>query len=137
MHRWPSRLAGLALLTVSGGTTLLHRAMIEAAGPGPAQAAEFAVGLLTFVLASTGILLLIHGAKVFESDREPAPAERRHSRPADHHVVAEPVPPIREALDTRQGVALILARQAMAAAARRRATDAADTRHPSLDVRKR
>ncbi|TXC70748.1 hypothetical protein FSB78_07205 [Sphingomonas ginsenosidivorax] len=53
------RLFGVALLLASGGTTLLHRAIYAAARP--AQALELAIGLTTFLLASVGILLLIHG----------------------------------------------------------------------------
>ncbi len=57
------RLLGVVLLLASGGTTLLHRAIYAAARP--AQALELAIGLTTFVLASVGMLLLIHGAALF------------------------------------------------------------------------
>lgn len=62
------RVTGVLMLAAAGGTTLLHRAEYEAARHGPAQLAEFALGLLTFMLASTGILLLIQGARLFERD---------------------------------------------------------------------
>lgn len=67
MAKLPPRLLGVVLLVCSGGSTLVHRSVYEAARHGPAQIAEFGLGLLTFILASTGLLLLIHGAKLFKS----------------------------------------------------------------------
>ncbi len=57
------RAVGLTLLVASGGSTLVHRQIYEAARHGPAHPLEFAFGLLTFMLASTGILLLFHGSR--------------------------------------------------------------------------
>lgn len=62
----PPRLTGLLLLGASGGTTLLHRTQYEAAQYGPPQLAELGLGLATFMLASTGVLMLIHGSNLFE-----------------------------------------------------------------------
>jgi hypothetical protein len=61
----PPRFWGLVLLAGSVGSTLIHRTVYEAARHGPAQAAEFGLALLTFILAGTGVLLLIHGARLF------------------------------------------------------------------------
>lgn len=60
-----SRLTGMALLLASAGGALIHRSVYEATRNGAAQPAEFALGLLTLLLASTGILMLIHGDKLF------------------------------------------------------------------------
>lgn len=65
MLRPPSRIAGAGLLVASAGSTLAHRAAYHAAQQGPANPLEFGLGLLTFVLASAGILLLIHGDALF------------------------------------------------------------------------
>jgi hypothetical protein len=62
----PVRFTGVLLLAASGGTTLLHRSTYQAAAQGSAQVAEMGIGLLTFLLASAGVLMLIHGAKLFE-----------------------------------------------------------------------
>lgn len=55
---------GVLLILASCGTTLLHRAIWTAARHGPAQAAEMGLALATFVLASIGVLLAFHGAKL-------------------------------------------------------------------------
>lgn len=60
------RTFGLALIAASLATTLAHRAVYEAAKHGPAQLAEFALGLASFALASAGILLAAHGRTLFE-----------------------------------------------------------------------
>jgi hypothetical protein len=62
-HRFSPRLLGALLLAASGGTTLVHRAIYAPARP--AQVAELAIGLTTFLLASVGILLMIHGSALF------------------------------------------------------------------------
>ncbi len=108
-----ARWLGLVLLAGSGGSTLLHRAVFAAARHGPAQAAEFGLALLTFTLASTGMLLLVHGAALVRSaadeddgdgDADTRAAPRRHP--------AAPVAPAGRAFDTRQGVAMMQARHA-------------------------
>ena len=65
----PSRAKGVLLIAAAGGTTMLHRIEYQAARHEPAQLAEFALALATFMLASTGILLLIHGGKLFARDQ--------------------------------------------------------------------
>jgi hypothetical protein len=105
-----SKLVGAALLCGSGASTLLHRNAFVAARGGPAGLGEVAFGLLTFFLASTGILLLIHGRALFRRpERKPVDGVRRHP------VFTAPLP-LNEALDSRYGVALVLAHRAIAAA---------------------
>lgn len=106
----PHRLTGLAMTLASGGSTLLHRSVYDAAKAGPPVPMELVLGLTTFILTSTGILLLIHGSRLFE---------RRRIEP-------RPIPPasVRDLaggadLDTREGVARRLALRAIAAAADR------------------
>ncbi len=65
MARLPPRVWGAVLLAASVGSTLVHRTFYEAARHGPAQVAEFGLALLTFILAGTGVLLLIHGGRLF------------------------------------------------------------------------
>lgn len=65
MIKLPARLTGALLLVGSYGTTLVHREIWKSAHHGPAQAIKFCISLLTFVLASAGVLLLIHGSKLF------------------------------------------------------------------------
>lgn len=82
IRRWP-RLCGAGLVMASGVSMLLHRAVYEAARHGPAQAAEFALGLSTFLLLATGILLLLHGARLFEPV---APPLAQHKKTPDDKV---------------------------------------------------
>lgn len=74
------------------------------------------VGLLTFMLASTGVLMLIQGRKLFDGKldprkRQPAPPKRDIMS-----ILTGPAVSISGACDTRQGVALLQARRALAAA---------------------
>lgn len=112
MRRLPPRIGGLALLAASGCTTIVHRAIYEAARHGPAQIGEFAIGLLTFCLASTGVLLLIHGAELFEPVTMTPRHPEQHDTPHETHPARPDLPDI-EALDTKLGVALALARRAI------------------------
>lgn len=102
MHRLPPRLIGLALLAASGASTLAHRFVYEAARHGPAQTAEFGLGLLTFILASAGVLLLAHGGKLFEQDSAPGSFLQDSST---HHPMRlmEPIDADGRAYDTRRG----------------------------------
>lgn len=105
---------GLSLLIASGGSTLIHRKIYEAARDGPAQVAELAIGLLTFCLASAGILLVIHGSRLFkqtESPGTPMSGSRTWKPPAGGRLLEA------DELESREGVALLLARKAIAAAA--------------------
>ncbi|MFV0623392.1 hypothetical protein ACBY01_05170 [Sphingomonas sp. ac-8] len=79
MVRLPPRLVGVALLLASAGSTLAHRAVYDAARARPAGLAKFALGLTTFLLASTGVLLLIHGRRLFEQSGR-GPQMRRTDR---------------------------------------------------------
>lgn len=56
------RFGGVVACVAAGGTSLLHREVLAARGGGPATGAEVVLGLLSFLLASLGVLLLIHGA---------------------------------------------------------------------------
>jgi hypothetical protein len=58
------RLAGVALVLGAGASTLLHREVWLAHASGPATGLEAVLGLLTFALASLGILLVIGGARL-------------------------------------------------------------------------
>jgi hypothetical protein len=129
MPKLPPRLTGLVLLLASGGTTLVHRSIWEAARHGPAQVAEFGIGLATFMLASVGVLLVIHGGKLFALDTLERGKVDRQRRPRD--LMTELLQPVRSsarALDTRQGVAAFqaahLIRVAQHRTRRRRSTPA-------------
>ncbi|MFD1952186.1 hypothetical protein ACFSGX_15535 [Sphingomonas arantia] len=107
MHRIAPRLAGLALVAASCGTTWVHRSIWDAAHNGPAQAAELGIGLLTFMLASAGVLLLIHGVALFGRTINEAP-------PATPDLIGrllDPITPAGRAYDTRRGVAMMQTRR--------------------------
>ena len=133
-----TRLAGTLLLLGSVGSTLLHREVWEAARQGPVQPAEFALGLLTFLLASTGLLMLIRGPKPFIRSEAPVRmtgAERTRRNLMVKSLLATGSP---EAvlLDTRHGVAMILAYKAISAAAVRHENHDEQGREPSLPQRR-
>jgi len=112
VHRMPPRLVGVLLIAASGASTLVHRSVYEAAYQGPAQTAEFALGLLTFVLASAGILLLVHGGKLLE--RDGGSCVTPTAQPAD--IAARLMEPIKvhgRIYDTRRGASLMQARHAI------------------------
>lgn len=58
------RLVGVAVLLGAGASTLLHREVWLVHASGPASGLEAALGLLTFALASLGVLLIIGGARL-------------------------------------------------------------------------
>ena len=112
MHRLQPRLVGVMLIAASGASTLVHRSVYQAANQGPAQTAEFALGLLTFMLASAGILLLVHGGKLLE--RGNASSVTPETQPAD--IAARLMEPIKvhgRIYDTRRGASLMQARHAI------------------------
>ena len=119
-----ARVAGAMFLLGSCGSTLLHRHIYKAAQHGPPHIEELGVGLLTFVLASIGILLLLHGSKLFRRSVGPVPpnasAPSRREWEVERLLAAGS--PEAMLLDTRHGVALLLAYRALAAAAERRST---------------
>ena len=113
------RVGGVICLIGTIGSTLVHRSIYEGAKRGPAQIGEFAAGLMTFTLDCLGILLLIHGARLFGRSNLTA------STPVppvylDDHVTEGCGQPDIVALDSRDGVALVLARRTIAAAANRK-----------------
>lgn len=57
------RLVGVAILLGAGASTLLHREVWLAHASEPATGLEAALALLTFAMASFGLLLVIGGAK--------------------------------------------------------------------------
>ncbi len=112
MHRLPPRLVGVMLIAASGASTLVHRSVYQAANQGPAQTVEFALGLLTFMLASAGILLLVHGGRLLE--RGNASSVTPETQPAD--IAARLMEPIKvhgRIYDTRRGASLMQARHAI------------------------
>lgn len=107
------RLAGLAFLVASAGSTAIHRAIYEAAKRGPAQLGELALGLSSFILASIGILLLVHGGRLFAAR---TPAHQARTPRAGRRTADTPLGyKGHEAVDGREGMALILANRAIAA----------------------
>jgi len=96
------RLAGLVFVAASGGTTLIHRAVYDASRNRPPLAIEMGLCLVTMMLASMGVMLLIHGRRLFE--RMPA-----SSRRSLEDRVLGPIPPAGRVYDTRRGVALMQA----------------------------
>lgn len=125
MVRLPARLTGAFLLAGSCGTTLIHREIWTAAHHGPARTIEFEIGLLTFVLASAGVLLLIHGRKLFHRRNHRSGDVPQPETPLTSRLI-EPIALAGRALDTRGGVAMMQARHAIAAARRDRARSVAD-----------
>jgi hypothetical protein len=114
------RVAGVLGLVAAIGSTAVHQAIYEQAKHGPAQVGEFAAGLMTFVLACAGILLLIHGARLLEPSRrgrEPDGDAQRDRTPA---LPRESID--RSPLDSRHEVGSFLAARAIASAAARAAT---------------
>jgi hypothetical protein len=106
----PPRLLGVVLLACSAGSTLVHRGVYEAARHGPSQVAEFGLGLLTFILASTGILLLIHGARLFKPVEERVDRKGLGAQTAFRSRLEVPITPQGRAFDTRHGASMMQAR---------------------------
>ena len=125
----PPRLVGAMLVAASVASTLAHRSVYEAAYRGPAQLAEYALGLATFMLASTGILLLVHGGRLLERARVSDGSAK--PRPAD--VAAEMMAPTTgggRVYDTRRGASLMQARHIIRASHRSLAGQASDAAPP-------
>ena len=114
MRSIPPRILGAVLLAASAGSTLVHRSVYAVSRHAPARPVEFALATLTLVLASTGILLIIHGARIFAPGGR-VPATRRGVEPVDlQSRLTEPVTPAGRAFDTRRGVSFVQARHAIA-----------------------
>ena len=125
MTNLTARLTGVVCLAAAAASTLLHRAIFVAAQGGPAQAAEFATGLLSFVLASLGVLLLTNGARLFERP------EPRAAKPTEVLPVSEPAGMDESAaFDPRYGVARLLADRAIRTASLREAARHASDPEP-------
>ncbi|MEI5688810.1 hypothetical protein [Sphingomonas kyungheensis] len=119
-----ARLCGGILLAAAGATTLIHRAVYSVHRGGPATVAEFALGLATFLLAASGVLLLLHGRRLLA---RPATAQDRRGSSPQQDLRArllDPITPAGRAYDTRRGAALMKTRHRAAAA-----TACADRRH--------
>nr|WP_317892565.1 hypothetical protein [uncultured Sphingomonas sp.] len=125
MTNLTARLTGVVCLAAAAASTLLHRAIFVAAQGGPAQAAEFATGLLSFVLASLGVLLLTNGARLFERPEPPA------AKPTEVLPVSEAAGLDESAaFDSRYGVARLLADRAIRTASLREAARHASDPEP-------
>lgn len=117
MRKIPARLLGVLLIVAATGTSLLHRAVYETVATGPAHPAEFALGLASFLLATFGILLLVHGRKLLE----PAPQARPQSALSLQEQLTRPISPASRAYDTRRSASLMQARHVIAVARARSA----------------
>lgn len=132
MGKLPPRLLGVVLLGCSGGSTLVHRSVYEAARHGPAQAVEFGLALLTFILASTGILLLIHGAKLFKPAPDRLRGEDLRARTAFRSRLEAPITPQGRAFDARYGASMMQARHRMGLARGARLVAKSDVRRSNI-----
>ncbi|WP_342659293.1 hypothetical protein NPJ82_17805 (plasmid) [Sphingomonas sp. NY01] len=130
MGKLPPRLLGVVLLVCSGGSTLVHRSVYKAARHGPAQVAEFGLGLLTFILASTGLLLLIHGAKLFKSAPDRLRGEDLRARAAFRSRLEAPITPQGRVFDTRHGASMMQARYRMGLSRHARLVAKSDVSRP-------
>ena len=65
------RCAGVVALAAAWLSSLAHRTVLDASRAGPATALETLLGLATFILASLGVLLLIHGRRLFHDAARP------------------------------------------------------------------
>ncbi|MBY9064926.1 hypothetical protein K7957_18475 [Sphingomonas yunnanensis] len=117
MRKFPARLLGVLLLAAATGTSLLHRAVYETVATGPAHPAEFALGLVSFLLATGGILLLVHGRKLLE----PSPQARPERATSLQERFTRPISPASRAFDTRRSASLMQARHVLAVARARSA----------------
>lgn len=123
------RLAGVAIILGAGASTLLHREVWLAHASGPATGLEAALGLLTFVLANFGLLLVIGGSKLrdgWKCDCDRAARRREQcSKPdkgtsdrdaEDHRILAAAMDPMAFA-GSRAAMATFLVMRARQAAA--------------------
>lgn len=113
-----ARAAGAGFLLASAGSALVHREIFEAMRGVP----EFMISLLAVALAIAGTLLL-RGSKRFVHPAAPVPPTplpqiRRDLTVGKLLAIGSPEAVL---LDTRKGVALILAYKALAIAAEKRA----------------
>lgn len=130
MGKLPPRLLGVVLLACSGGSTLVHRSAYEAARHGPAQVAELGLALLTFILASTGIMHLIHGATLFRAVPDRSRGEDLRARTAFRSSLEAPITPQGRAFDTRHGASLMQARHQIGRSRRARSATRSDPATP-------
>ena len=98
------------LLACSAGSTLVHRGVYEATRHRPPQVAEFGLSLLTVILASTGILLLIQGARLFKPVANRVDRKGLGARTAFRSRLEAPITPQGRAFDTRHGASMMQAR---------------------------
>jgi hypothetical protein len=97
--------SGLIALGVAALSGLMHRAVLEAHSQGPASAWELVLGLTSFAAASLGVLLLLHGRRLFRDDAQTLTSKAAVS---DHFS------------DSRCAMAAMLADKAIARARQRR-----------------
>lgn len=122
------RLAGVACVLGAGASTLLHREVWLTHASGPATGLEAVLGLLTFVLASAGVLLVIGGAGLRDGwkrgcDRA-ARRREQHGKPdrnmvdgaAEHHRVRVAAVDSMAFADSRAAIGTFLAMRARQAA---------------------
>ena len=117
MRKFPARLLGVILLVAATGTSLLHRAVYDVVRTGPAHPAEFALGLLCFLLATCGILLLVHGKKLLEPGRN----DQAKVKASLQERFTLPISPGGRAFDSRRSASLMQARHVIAIARARSA----------------
>ncbi|WP_179641079.1 hypothetical protein [Sphingomonas guangdongensis] len=115
MAKVPARLFGMFMLAASCGSTMIHKWSYDITRSEPAQIAEFALAFLTFVLAATGVLLLIHGVALFDRVRESKRDETEHDTFSPWSVTRSG-----SSFDTRHAAALAQARLVIARSARQR-----------------
>lgn len=100
------RCAGMVALGGAALSSLAHRAVLEAHRAGPPSVWEAFFGLVSFVFASLGVLLLLHGRRLFR--REAATLARQDDRRSMTGSDASSMP-----FDGRQLTATVLAAQAL------------------------
>lgn len=74
------RAAGIGALGCACLSSLAHRKLLELHGNGPASAYEAALALLSFILASLGMLLLLHGRNLFRDIKVKPEGELRDTK---------------------------------------------------------
>lgn len=89
---------------------MAHRTVLEAVRHLPPQPVELGLGLMTFVLASAGVLLIIHGAGLFGRDRERSGRSQEPARRDMWQLFTGPVTLAGPFYDTRFGASLMKAR---------------------------
>jgi hypothetical protein len=120
-----ARLAGLGCVAAAGGFGWLHDALSKLPGTGPHHTLTQLAITAMLVLGMLGCLLIVDGRKLFEHGE--ARARRRGRRPRRPSARTAPEPLFDSSmLDSRSGVAILLAARAISAAAITRAAQVDD-----------